>query len=170
LSWRVSVVLRHVGLVVVPGLRALHENVGIGPEPAGIVQGADAKPDDVGASRDLHVERCATVAAETPDDVVAAVGLCDISPWGSLEDAESSAGDAGGGDVRGTALALAVATMAAQGEDGLAHRFVTDRSAEAAAGSGFGHGWSPVGERNWRPTAAAGTLGTAASEPILLYA
>ena len=65
LSRRVSVVLRHIGLFVVPRLCASHENVGIGPEPAGIVQGADAKPDDVGASRDLHVERCATVAAET---------------------------------------------------------------------------------------------------------
>jgi hypothetical protein len=31
--------------------------------------------------------------------------------------------------VRGTALALAVAAMAAQGEDGFAHGFVTDCAA-----------------------------------------
>ena len=55
LSGRVSVVLRHVGLVVVPGLRAPHEDIGIGSEPARVVQGADAQSNEVGASPNLHV-------------------------------------------------------------------------------------------------------------------
>ena len=90
----------------------MHENVGIGLEPARVVQGADAKSDEVWASLDLHVQRRAAVAAENANDVVAAVGFRDIALWRALEDAESRTGDAGGGNVRGTALALAVAAMA----------------------------------------------------------
>jgi hypothetical protein len=72
-------VLRDVGLVVVPGLRALHENVGIGLEPARVVQGADAKSDEVWASPDLHVQQRATVTTEGADDVVTAVRFRDIA-------------------------------------------------------------------------------------------
>ena len=117
----ISVVLRNAWLVVVPGLGTFHENVGIGLEPARVVQGADAKSDEVWASPDLHVQRRATVTTEDADDVVTAVRFRDIALWYALEDAEPRAGDAGDGDVRGTALALAVAAMAAQSEDGFAH-------------------------------------------------
>ena len=143
--------LRDVGLVVVPGLCALHENVGIGLEPARVVQGADAKSDEVWASPDLHVQRRATVTTEDADDVVTAVRFRDIALWYALEDAEPRAGDAGGGDVRGTALALAVAAMAAQSEDGFARGFVTDCATKATACSGVGHGWSPAGVMDWKP-------------------
>lgn len=132
--------LRDVWLVVVPGLCALHENVGFGFEPSRVVQGADAKSDEVWASPDLHVQRRAAVAAENADNVVAAVGFRDIALWCALEYAERHAGDAGGGDMRSTALALAVAAMAAQGEDGVAHGFISDCAAKAAACSGVGHG------------------------------
>ena len=145
MSRRISVVLRDVGLVVVPGLSALHENVGIGLEPARVVQSADAKSDEVRASPYLHVQRRATVATEDADDVVATVRFRDIALWHALEDAEPGAGDAGGGDVRGAALALAVAAMAAESEDGFAHGFVTDCATKAAACFGVGHGWSPSG-------------------------
>ena len=70
MSRRVSVVLRHVGLVVVPGLRALHENVGIRLEPTRVVQSADAKSDKVRASPNLHVQRRAAITAENADDVI----------------------------------------------------------------------------------------------------
>jgi hypothetical protein len=53
--------------------------------------------------------------------------------------------------VRGTALALAVAAMAAQSEDGFAHGFVTDCATKATACSGVGHGWSPAGVMDWKP-------------------
>jgi hypothetical protein len=144
-------VLRDVGLVVVPGLCALHENVGIGLEPARVVQGADAKSDEVWASPDLHVQRRATVTTEDANDVVTAVRFRDIALWYALEDAEPRAGDAGGGDVRGTALALAVAAMAAQSEDGFARGFVTDCATKATACSGVGHAWSPAGVTDWKP-------------------
>ena len=111
--------LRDAGLVVVPGLCAFHEDVGIGFEPAWVVQGADAKSDEVGAGPDLHVQRRAAVTAENADDVVTAVRFRNIALWYALKDAEPRHGDAGGGDVRCTALALAVAAMTAQGEDGL---------------------------------------------------
>jgi len=122
----VSVVLRHAWVVVVPGLGTFHENVGIGFKPARIVQRADAKTDKVGASPDLHIQRRATVAAEDTDDVVAAVGLRDIAFWFALEDAEPRTRDARSGYVGSAALALAVAAMAAQGEDRLARCFVTN--------------------------------------------
>ena len=105
--------LRHVGLVVIPGLCALHENVGFGFEPTWVVQGADSKSDEIWASRDLHVKWRAAVATKSADNVVAAVGLRDIALWCALEDVESHAANAGGGNVRGTALALAVTAMAA---------------------------------------------------------
>ena len=143
--------LRDVGLVVVPGLCALHENVGIGLEPTRVVQGADAKSDEVWTSPDLHVQRRATVTTEDANDVVTAVRFRDIALWYALEDAEPGAGDAGGGDVRCTALALAVAAMAAQSEDGFAHGFVTDCATKATACSGFGHAWSPAGVTDWKP-------------------
>jgi hypothetical protein len=132
-------VLWHVRLVIVPGLGAFHEDVGIGFEPARIVQSADAKSDEVGPRPDVHIQRRTTVAAEDADDVVAAIGLRDIAFWRPLVDAEPRARDTGGGDMRSTALALAVAAMAAQGKDRLAYRLVTYRAAEAAASSGIGH-------------------------------
>jgi hypothetical protein len=143
LSRRVSVVPRHVGQVVVPRLCAFHENVGIRLEPARVVQSADAESDEVRASPDLHVQRRAAITAEKADDVVAAVGFRDIALWCALEDAEPRTREAGGGDVRGTALALAVAAMATQGEDGFAQRFVADCAAEAAACLSIGFQWGP---------------------------
>jgi hypothetical protein len=131
--------LRHVRLVIVPGLGTLHEDVGIGLEPARIVQGADAKSDKVGASSHLHIERRAAVAAEDADDVVTAVGLRDVAFWCSVKNAEPVAWEASGGHVCSAALALAVAAMAAQSEDRLAHGFVTNCATEAAACSGIGH-------------------------------
>jgi hypothetical protein len=139
LSWRVSVVLRHVGLVVVPGLRALHENVGIGLEPTRVVQSADAKSDKIRASSNLHVERRAAITAEHTDDVVAAVCLRSVALWFALEDPEPRTGKARGGNVRGTTLTLAVAAMTAKGEDRFTHSLVADSAAEAAASSGIGH-------------------------------
>ena len=65
---------------MIPGLRAPHEDVGLRPEPARIVQGADAKTDQVRAGRNLHIERRAAIAAEDADDLVAAVCLRDVSP------------------------------------------------------------------------------------------
>ena len=153
-SRRVSVVLRDVGLVVVPGLCAFHEDVGIGLEPARVVQGADAKSDEVWAGPDLHVQRRAAVTAENADNVVTTVRFRNIALWYALEDAEPGAGDAGGGDVRCTALALAIAAMAAQGEHRFAHGFVADCAAEAAACSRVGHVWSPDGTKDWRARAA----------------
>jgi hypothetical protein len=96
----------------------------------------------------------AAVTAENADDVVTAVRFRNIALWRALKDAEPGAGDAGSGDVRCTALALAVAAMAAQGEDGFSHGFVTDCAAEAAACSGVGHGWSPDGVTDWKPAVA----------------
>jgi hypothetical protein len=138
-------VLRHLGLVVVPGLCALHENVGIRLEPARVVQSGDAKSDEVGAGPNLHLQRRAAITAEDAGDVVAAVGFRDIPLWCPLEDAKPRARDASGGDVRGAALALAVAAMTAQAEDGFAHGFIADCATEAAACSRVGHGRSPVG-------------------------
>jgi hypothetical protein len=105
-------VLRHVGPDVVPGLCAFHEDVCIGFEPAWVVQRANAKSDEVGASPCLHVQRRAAVAAENAGDVVTAVGFGDKALWCALEYAEPRAEDTGGADVRGAALALAVAAMA----------------------------------------------------------
>src|SRR5690348_16741241 len=138
--------LRHVGLVMVPGLRALHENVGIRLEPARIVEGADAKADEVGASPNLNVERRAAITAENADDVVAAVRLRNVAAWCALEDEGRCTRKARGGDVRGTTLALAVAAMTAKGEDRFAHGLVADCATEAAACSGVGHSWSPPGQ------------------------
>ena len=131
--------LWHVRLIVVPGLGALHEDVGIRFEPTRVVQCANAKSDEVGSSRDLHIQRRAAVAAEYANDVVAAVGLRDVAFWRALEEAEALAGKAGGRHVCSATLALAVAAMAAQSEDRLAHGFVTDCATEAAACSGIGH-------------------------------
>ena len=131
--------LRHVRLVVVPGLGTLHEDVSIGFEPARIVQRADAKSDKVGASSDLHIERRTAVATEDADDLIAAVGHCDIPLKSALKNAEPCAGNADGWHVRSAALALAVTTMTAKTEDRLAHRLVTDRATEAAACSWIGH-------------------------------
>lgn len=139
LSGRVSVVLRHVGLVVVPGLCALHENIRIGFEPARIVQGADAKSNEVWAGPNLHVKRCAAITAEGADDVVAAIGFRDIALWRALEDAEPRGGDASGRNVGRAALPLAVPAMTPQSEGGFAHRLIANCAAEAAACSGVGH-------------------------------
>lgn len=105
--------LRYLRLVVVPGLGALHENISIGFEPRRIIQGANAKPDKLGASPDLHIQRRAAVAAEDADNVVAAVGLRNVAFWFALKDAEAGTGNASGGNVRSPTLALAVAAMAA---------------------------------------------------------
>jgi hypothetical protein len=129
----------HVRLVMVPGLCASHENVGVRFEPARIVQGADAKPDEVRASPNLHVQRCTAITAEDADDVIAAVCLRDVALWCALEDPEPCTRKARGGDVRGAALALAVAAMTAQGEDGFANGLVADCATEATACSEFGH-------------------------------
>ena len=67
---RVSIMFWHVRLVMVPALCASHENVGVRFEPARIVQGADAKPDEVRASPNLHVQRCTAITAEDAEDVI----------------------------------------------------------------------------------------------------
>lgn len=139
LSRRIGGVLRHVWLVVVPGLCASHEYVGVRLEPARVVERAHAQSDEIGASPDLHIKRRATVAAENADDVVAAVGFGDEAPRCALQDAEPCAGDAGGGNVRGATLALAVAAMTAQGEDWFSYRLVADCTTETAACSGVRH-------------------------------
>lgn len=132
---------------MIPGLRAPHEDVGLRPEPARIVQGADSKTNQIRAGRNLHIERRAAIAAEDADDLVAAVCPRDVSPGRALEDAEPRAGHSGSGNMRRAALPLAVATMAAQGEDGVSDGFVADRAAQASAGSWLGHARSPVGAR-----------------------
>src|SRR5207249_9530402 len=65
----------YAGIHVVPGLGAPGEDVGLGPEPARIVEGADANADDVGPCRALDIDWRAAVAAENPCDVVAGIGL-----------------------------------------------------------------------------------------------
>ena len=70
--------LRRLGLLVLPGLCALHENVGIRLEPARVVQSGDMKCDEVGASSNRHVQRRAAITAEDAGDVVAADGFRDI--------------------------------------------------------------------------------------------
>jgi hypothetical protein len=95
--------------------------------------------DKVGASSDLHIERRTAVATEDADDLIAAVGHCDIPLKSALKNAEPCTGNADGWHVRSAALALAVTTMTAKTEDRLAHRLVTDRATEAAACSWIGH-------------------------------
>ena len=82
------------------------------------------------------------VPAEDANDVVAAVCLRDVSPGRALKDAEARAGHAGSGNMCRAALALAVTTMAAQGEDGVSDGFVADSTAQASAGSWLGHAGS----------------------------
>src|ERR1700729_1582238 len=144
-SRRVAVIFRHAGFDMIPRLRAPHEDVGLRPEPAWIVQRADSKTNQIRAGRNLHIERRAAIAAEDPDDLVAAVCLRGVSPGHALEDAEPRAGHARSGNMRRAALPLAVATMAAQGEDGGSHGFVADRTAQASAGSWLGHDRPPGG-------------------------
>ncbi len=137
---------RHVGLVVIPGLCAFHENIGIGLKPAWIVQSTNAKPNEVRAGPDLHIQWGAAITAEYANDVVAAIGFRYIAFWCALADTEACARHASGRDMCSTAVALAVAAMTTQGEDGRSHGFIADCAAEAAACSGIGHGWSPA----WR--------------------
>src|SRR3954470_20738871 len=76
-SGRIGVVFRQVRVQVLPGLRALDEDVGLGAELARVVQGADAQPDNVRPVCDLHIKRRAAIAAERADDRVAAVSLAE---------------------------------------------------------------------------------------------
>jgi hypothetical protein len=85
----------------------------------------------------------------------------DIAPAGEKLDEDGWADVGAVGYVRGAALALAVAAMAAQGEDWFPHGFIADCAARAAACFGVGHRWSPAGwriggqrqrERNGRAT------------------
>src|SRR5437763_8213681 len=78
----------HRGIHMVPWLGALGEDVGVGPEPARIVEGADAHADDVGPGRHLHIKRRATVATEDARDVVAGIGLGDVALGGAAHDAD----------------------------------------------------------------------------------
>src|SRR5262249_39122874 len=131
--------LRHAGIHVVPGLGALGEDVGLGPEPARIVEGADANADDVGPCRDLDIERRAAVAAEHPGDVVAGIGLGHVAAGVAANDADPGGGHAHRRDVRRAALALAIATVTLQRELRLALALVAHRTTQASAGS-HGHG------------------------------
>jgi len=64
---RVAIIFRHAGFVMIPRLRAPHEDVGLWPKPAWIVQRADSKANQIRAGRNLHVERRAAIAAENAD-------------------------------------------------------------------------------------------------------
>src|SRR5688572_12791290 len=136
LSRRIGHERRHGGIHVVPRLGALDEDVGVGPEPARIVEGADADTDDVWPGGDLYVERRAAVAAEDAGDLVAGIGLGDVTFWRAMADAEPGRWHAYRRDVRRAALQLAIPTVALQCELGLAGAFVSHRLAQASAGSG----------------------------------
>ena len=71
---------------MVPRLRTLDEYVGFRPKPARIIERADSDADDVGPSRNLHVERSATFAAENACNVVPGVGLSDVALWCAAPD------------------------------------------------------------------------------------
>src|SRR5262249_60341369 len=88
LPWRVGVVFGNRRVHVVPGLGALDEDVGLRPEPAGIVERADPQPDEIGPGRDLHIKRRAAIAAEGAHDLVASVGFADKPLRRALDDPE----------------------------------------------------------------------------------
>jgi hypothetical protein len=50
-----AVVFRRDGLIVVSVLCALHKDVGIWLEPTRVVEGVDAKSDEIEGSTDFHV-------------------------------------------------------------------------------------------------------------------
>src|SRR5262245_56709026 len=125
---------------MVPRLRALDEDVGVGPEPAGIVEGADAHADDVGPRRHLDVERRAALAAKDTCDGVPRISLRDVALRRAARDAERRRRHAHRRDVRRAALALAVAAVALQRELRLALALVARRTAQASTGS-CSHVW-----------------------------
>ena len=61
---RIGLVFRKLGIHVVPGLRALHEDVGLGAKRARVVQAADPQAHDVGPRRDTNEQRAAAFRAE----------------------------------------------------------------------------------------------------------
>src|SRR5829696_2665 len=136
LSRRIGRERRHDGIHVVPRLGALDEDVGVWPEPARIVEGADPETDDVGPGGNLDVKRRAAVAAEDARDLVPGVGLGDVAFRRTVGDVEPGRWHAHRRDVRGAALQLAVPAVALQGELGFAGAFVSHRLAQASAGSG----------------------------------
>src|SRR5580704_7845772 len=69
LPLRIGIEFRHIRVHVVPRLSAFDEDVGVGPEPARVVEARDADADQVGPGRDLNIERRAAIAAKHTRDV-----------------------------------------------------------------------------------------------------
>jgi hypothetical protein len=88
-------------------LRALHDNVGIRLEPAQIVQGADAKSDEVGASPTCTCSGVLQLPQKTRTMLLRLSAFVTFR----FANAKSRAVNASGRDVRATALALAVPAM-----------------------------------------------------------
>jgi len=63
-SRRIGLVLGNIWVHVIPGLRALGEDVGLGAKPARVVQAADPEADDVRPSRDPNEQRAAAFRAK----------------------------------------------------------------------------------------------------------
>ncbi len=110
------------------GCALFYENVGIGLEPARVVQSANSRSPGrgLGERPDLHVKRCATASPQKT------CGRCryrcplsaDIALWYALEDAEPGAGDAGRqGHAPHRSGVGSRGNGSAQSEDGFSPRF-----------------------------------------------
>src|SRR5215471_20935278 len=108
LSWRICVVFRNVGVHVIPGLRALDENVRLGPKPARVIQGADPDPDEIGSRRDLQKQHATAFRAERSGNLIAAIAALDVALRLAAGDPEARRGNPHRGGIRTAALPLAV--------------------------------------------------------------
>jgi len=113
-SRRIGLVLGNIWVHVIPGLRALGEDVGLGAKPARVVQAADPEADDVRPSRDPNEQRAAAFRAKRACYLIPGVAGADKELGGALGDAKPGGGHAHRCDVGAAALMLAVAAMAEQ--------------------------------------------------------
>jgi hypothetical protein len=97
---------------VVPGLRALDKDVGLGAKLAWIVQAADPQPNDIRPSRDANIQWAAAFRAKRASHLVARIAGVDKDFGFALRDAEPGGGYPHGRDIGAAALILAVAAMA----------------------------------------------------------
>src|SRR5260370_12642498 len=131
---RVGGIFRKIRVHVIPGLRAVDEDVRFGLKEARIVEGADPDTDQIRPGGDSQKQHAAAVRAEGAGHLIATVRRLNVKLWLPLGDPEPCCGNPQCCRVGAAALALTVPAMTEQCKDRFTPGFVLNGAAQASPG------------------------------------